>query len=49
MIKPAVDVIQKRIFMVVKEVALPEDFLLRLRADECPTYRAIQVQGNHIK
>ena len=68
MIKPSVDVIQKRIFlarntpvmldidmawlygvslqdflnMVVKKIALPDDFLLRLSADECPSSRAIQ-------
>jgi hypothetical protein len=63
MIKPSMDVIQKRIFLVrntlvmldidmawlygvnlqdflnlvVKEIALPNDFLLRLNADECPS------------
>lgn len=68
MIKPSIDVIQKRIFLVrntpvmldidmawlygvslqdflntvVKEIALPNDFLLRLNADECPPNRAIQ-------
>lgn len=67
-IKPVIDVIQKRIFlirntpvmldidmawlydvslqdflnMVVKEAALPNDFLLRLNKDECPANRAIQ-------
>lgn len=28
--------------LVVKEIALPDDFLLRLYADECPSNRAIQ-------
>ena len=67
-IKPVIDVIQKRIFlirntpamldidmawlydvslqdflnMVVKKVALPNDFLLRLNEDEFPANRVIQ-------
>ena len=68
MIKPTVDEIQRRMFLVrnvlvlldidivwlfgvslesflkkaVKDVALPDDFLLRLREDECPANRAMQ-------
>ena len=67
MIKPTIDEIQRRIFLVrnvpalldidivwlygvslqlflnkaVKDIALPGDFLLRLRPDECPANKAI--------